>query len=352
MKLKVAIVGASGYVGGELLRVIASHPMLEVKTLTANTNAGQKISVLHPHLSSFRDFQFQETTKENLQNHDVVFLALPHTKSAEVSKWFDGETLVIDCGADFRLEDAVAWQKFYGTEHQAAWPYGMPELLTSNFAEGGTKAREQLAATTRIAVPGCNATAVTLAFAPALAADLIEPQELTSVLSVGTSGAGRNASVNLLASEINAGASAYQVGGVHRHIPEIQQNLNRVSTAPTKISFTPVLVPMTRGIIAVNTAKLKPGVTLDQLRAAFEQAYGDEEFVRVLPAGEFPNTKSTLGANLALIGLAIDEDANRAVIISAIDNLVKGTAGAAVQSMNIALGFDESTGLAIDGVAP
>jgi len=352
MKLKVAIVGASGYVGGELLRVIASHPMLEVKTLTANTNAGQKISVVHPHLASFRDFQFQETTKENLQNHDVVFLALPHTKSAEVSKWFDGETLVIDCGADFRLEDSVAWQKFYGTEHQAAWPYGMPELLTSNFAEGVTKAREQLAATTRIAVPGCNATAVTLAFAPALAADLIEPQELTSVLSVGTSGAGRNASVNLLASEINAGASAYQVGGVHRHIPEIQQNLNRVSTAPTKISFTPVLVPLTRGIIAVNTAKLKPGVTLDQLRAAFEQAYGDEEFVRVLPAGEFPNTKSTLGANLALIGLAIDEDANRAVIISAIDNLVKGTAGAAVQSMNIALGFDESTGLAIDGVAP
>ncbi len=352
MKLKVAIVGASGYVGGELLRVIASHPMLEVKTLTANTSVGQKVSTVHPHLASFANLTFVETNKENLQNHEVVFLALPHTKSAEVASWFDGETLIIDCGADFRLEDAEAWQKFYGTKHQAAWPYGMPELLTSNFENGANKGRAKLAATTRIAVPGCNATAVTLAFAPALAADLIEPSELTSVLSVGTSGAGRNASVNRLASEINAGASAYQVGGVHRHIPEIQQNLNRVSSQPTQISFTPVLVPMTRGIIAVNTAKLKPGVTLEQLRGAFEKAYGDEKFVRVLPAGEFPNTKSTLGANLALIGITIDEAANRAVIISAIDNLVKGTAGAAIQSMNIALGFDESTGLVIDGVAP
>ena len=352
MKLKVAIVGASGYVGGELLRMLASHPMVEVKTLTANTNVGQKISAIHPHLATFADQAFVETNRENLENHDVVFLALPHTKSSEIAKWFDGQTLVIDCGADFRLEDAAAWQKFYGTEHNAAWPYGMPELLTGNFANGVTKARAKLAATTRIAVPGCNATAVTLAFAPALAADLIEPSDLTSVLSVGTSGAGRNANVNLLASEINAGASAYQVGGVHRHIPEIQQNLNRLTDSKTQISFTPVLVPMTRGIIAVNTAKLKPGVTIDQLRAAFDRAYAGERFVRVLPQGEFPNTKSALGANLALLGLAIDEAANRAVIICAIDNLVKGTAGAAIQSMNIALAFDESTGLTIDGVAP
>ncbi len=352
MKLKVAVVGASGYVGGELLRVMASHPMLEVKTVTANTNVSQKVSAVHMHLASFADLVFVETNQDNLKNHDVVFLALPHTKSAEVAKWFDGETLVIDCGADFRLEDAAAWQEFYGTEHQGVWPYGMPELLTSDFAHGITKARASLAATTRIAVPGCNATAVTLAFAPALAADLIEPGELTSVLSVGTSGAGRKTSVNLLASEINGGASAYQVGGVHRHIPEIKQNLNRIATEPTQLSFTPVLVPMTRGIIAVNTAKLKPGVTLDQLRAAYERAYGDENFVRLLPSGEFPNTKSTLGANLAQIGITIDEAANRAVIISAIDNLVKGTAGAAIQSMNIALGFDESTGLTIDGVAP
>lgn len=347
MVYTVAIAGASGYVGGELLRLIAKHPQLQVKTVTANSNAGEKVSSLHPHLASFADMVFKPTDAAALAGHDIVFLALPHTKSAEVAAWLDDSTLVLDCGADFRLESASDWAAYYGGTHAGTWTYGMPELVLAD----GSKQREKLRATKRIAVPGCNVTAITLALAPLVNAKLIDAQTIVSVLSVGTSGAGRTPKASLLASEILAGASAYGVGGSHRHTPEIEQNLRNASGDSIKVSFTPVLVPMTRGILAVNTA-ISNDATQASVSAALHSAYENETFINVLPDGEFPNTSSTLGVNTCLIGSAVDSHSGRVVVVSAIDNLVKGTAGAAIQSMNLALGIEESTGLEVDGVAP
>ena len=346
MVYNVAIAGASGYVGGELLRLIAKHPQLKIKTVTANSNAGEKVSSLHPHLGSFGDMVFEPTDASTLAGHDIVFLALPHTKSAEVAAWLDESTLILDCGADFRLESATDWARYYGGDHAGTWTYGMPELVLAD----GSKQRDKLRSTKRIAVPGCNVTAITLALAPLVQANLIDAESIVSVLSVGTSGAGRTPKANLLASEILAGASAYGVGGVHRHTPEIEQNLRNASGAKVTVSLTPVLVPMTRGILAVNTAK--SSASLAQVSGALAQAYDTEGFIRVLPAGEYPNTSSALGVNTCLIGAAVDEHSGRVVVVSAIDNLVKGTAGAAIQSMNLALGLTEAAGLEIDGVAP
>ena len=348
MVFKVAVAGASGYVGGELLRLIAMHPELELGAVTANTNAGQPLSALHPQLKSYEDRVLVETSKESLAGHDIVFLALPHATSAEVAAYLPENVLVLDCGADFRLEDSKAWEKFYGTAHAGTWAYGMPELT---LASGGTQ-RENLRGVKRVAVPGCNVTAITLALAPALTAGLIEPEDIVSVLSVGTSGAGRSLKADLLASEVQGSARAYGVGGIHRHTPEIEQNLAHASGAEVKVSFTPVLVPMSRGILAVNTAKVSSTFSFAKLVAAYEQAYGSEVFIQVLAEGQQPNTSSVLGVNTAQISLSFDESAQRVVIVSAIDNLVKGTAGAAIQSMNLALGLPETLGLPIDGVAP
>lgn len=349
MTFSVAIAGGSGYVGGELMRLVAAHPQLELRTVTANSNAGQRVGSIHPHLVSYSQMVFQPTDAETLAGHDVVFLAMPHTKSAEVAAWLSPETLVLDCGADFRLESATDWEKFYGSPHAGVWSYGMPELLI----EGGkSKQREALQNTKRIAVPGCNATAVTLALAPGLSSMLLEPTDLVSALSVGTSGAGRTLKANLLASEVLSGAYAYGVGGTHRHTPEIEQNLRRASGRAVQINFTPMLVPMSRGILAVNTARLAPGASAELLRDSYAAAYESEPFVHVLAAGEQPTTAATLGANNCLISVTVDEHARRAVIVSAIDNLVKGTAGAAIQSLNLALGLPETLGLNQNGVAP
>jgi N-acetyl-gamma-glutamyl-phosphate reductase len=348
MALSVAIAGASGYVGGELMRLVADHPELELRTVTAQTNVGEKVSALHPGNRSHANLEFVATNKENLLGHDLVFLALPHSTSAAIASQLESAALVIDCGADFRLEDPAAWGQYYGTEHAGTWSYGLPELT---LATGG-KLRGQLRSASRIAVPGCNVTAISLALAPALTAGLIEPQGIVSVLAVGTSGAGRALQPQLLASEVMGSASAYGVGGIHRHTPEIEQNLSKAAGAAVTVSFTPILVPMTRGIIAVNNATPKAGVSLDDLRAVYQQAYGDENFIELLPAGEFPATASVLGTNMASIGLALDSNSGQVVIVSAIDNLVKGTAGAAIQSMNLAVGFIETLGLERNGLTP
>mgnify|MGYP000010386058 FL=1 len=341
MAFSVAIAGASGNVGGELLRLVAEHPELELKTVTASSMVGQKVSTLHPHVPAFADLVFSENTAAELAGHDIVFLALPHSKSAEVAEWLSEDTLVIDCGADFRLESEADWKKFYGGEHAGTWTYGMPELLIG----GKNKQRELLKGTKRIAVPGCNVTAITIALAPGLAAGLIEPDDIVSILSAGTSGAGRGATEKLFEIEPTGSANAYQVGGIHRHTPEIEQNLSKSAGERIQISFTPILVSMERGILAVNTAKLKPGATLELAHKVWAEAYGDEQFIKVYPKGEFPSTADTIGENNALIGLAVDEHADRLVAVCAIDNLVKGTGGAAIQSMNIALGLPENTGL-------
>jgi N-acetyl-gamma-glutamyl-phosphate reductase len=342
MTFSVAVAGASGNVGGELLRLIAKHPQLELKTVTASSMVGEKVSKLHPGVGKYADLVFSSNDAQSLSGHDIVFLALPHSKSAEVAAWLSPDTLVLDCGADFRLERESDWQKFYGGEHAGSWAYGMPELLIS---PTGAKQREVLKDTKRIAVPGCNVTAITLGLAPALAAGLVEVEDIVSVLTVGTSGAGRGATEKLFEVEPTGSANAYQVGGIHRHTPEIEQNLSKSAGARIQVSFTPVLSSLERGILAVNTAKLKAGVTIESLQAAYAKFYSDEPFMKVLPQGHFPSTADTIGENFAITGIAVDEHANRLVAVCAIDNLVKGTGGAAIQSMNIALGIPEATGL-------
>lgn len=349
MSLSVAVAGASGYAGGELLRLLAQHPDLEVTTATAFQNAGQPLAAVQPQLRSLAHLTLQETTAEVLAGADVVFLALPHGASGALTAQLPDDVLVIDCGADHRLTDPADWAAFYGGEYFGAWTYGLPELI---LGPNGEKQREQLVGATRIAVPGCNVTAITLGLAPGIAAGVIESRDLVSVLAVGTSGAGKSPKTELLASEVAGSASAYQVGGTHRHNPEIVQNLTAAGGVGVSISFTPVLVPMSRGILATSTAKLAPGVSEHDVREAWVAAYADEPFVHLLPAGQFPRSGDTTGANTALIGLAVDQRAGRVVAISAIDNLVKGTAGAAIQSANIALGLPETTGLSVNGVAP
>jgi N-acetyl-gamma-glutamyl-phosphate reductase len=341
--LSVAVAGASGYAGGELLRLLSSHPEFEVTVVTANRNAGQALSVVHPHLRDLHHLTLQSTSADVLAGADVVFLALPHGASGALAAGLPDDVLVVDCGADHRLTSPEAWAAFYGGEYHGAWTYGMPELAAQ---------RSALPGATRIAVPGCNVTAVTLGLAPGLTAGVIEPADLVAVLAVGTSGAGKSLRPQLLASEIAGSASAYQVGGIHRHTPEIIQNLEVAGGAGATISFTPVLVPMSRGILATSTARLVPGVPAARVREVWEAAYADEPFVHVLPEGSFPRSGDTTGANTVLVGLAVDEAAGRVVVVSALDNLVKGTAGAAIQSANLALGFPETLGLPVNGVAP
>ena len=347
MSLSVAVAGASGYAGGELLRLLARHPEFDVTTVTAFQNAGQPLHSAHPYLRSFGDLILAETTAATLAGHDVVFLALPHGKSGALTDQLSADTLVIDCGADHRLTSADDWTAFYGGAYHPAWAYGLPELVLPTGRQ-----RDRLVGARRIAVPGCNVTAVTLGLAPGIQAGVIQADDLVAVLAVGTSGAGKSLKTELLSSEIHGSASAYAVGGVHRHVPEIRQNLVAAGGTAVSISFIPVLVPMSRGILATSTAKLVHGVNGDQIRAAWEAAYADEPFVDLLPSGTFPRSGDTVGANIAVVGLAVDEAAGRVVTVTALDNLTKGTAGAAIQSANIALGFPEVTGLELDGVAP
>jgi N-acetyl-gamma-glutamyl-phosphate reductase len=348
MSLSVAVAGASGYAGGELLRLLAAHPELEVTTVTAHSNAGQPLLAVQPHLRSLAHLTLVETTPENLAGHDVVFLALPHGASGGIAAALADDTLVVDCGADHRLTDPAAWERFYGGEYHGAWTYGMPELVHAD----GTKQRATLAGARRIAVPGCNVTAITLGLAPAVNAGLVAADDVVAILAVGPSGAGKSLKTQYLASEVMGSAYAYAVGGTHRHTPEIVQNLELAGAEGVSLSFTPMLVPMSRGVLATATAKLRPDTTAEAIAAAYDRAYGAETFVAALPTGEFPRVADTIGANTALIGIALDETAGRLVTVTALDNLVKGTAGAAIQSANIALGLPEAAGLTVNGVAP
>lgn len=347
MTYSVAVAGASGYAGGEILRLLAQHPDFEVRTVTAHSNAGEKLGSVHPHLRSLAHLTLVDTTAANLAGHDVVFLGLPHGASGAITAELAADVLVIDAGADHRLENKVDWEKFYGGDFYEPWVYGMPELPLASGSQ-----RDALKGAKRIAAPGCNASAVTLGIAPGIQAGIVEPTDIVSTLSVGPSGAGKSLKMNLLGSELMGSANPYSVGGVHRHTPEIAQNLRKAGAAEVSLTMTPVLVPMARGILAVTTAKLKPGVKTTVVRKAWEKAYAGEKFVQVLPEGKFPRSGDATGANTCLIGLTVDESVGRIVVVSALDNLVKGTAGAAIQSANIALGLEESFGLSVDGVAP
>ncbi|ATW47630.1 N-acetyl-gamma-glutamyl-phosphate reductase [Streptomyces peucetius] len=342
MTVRAAVAGASGYAGGELLRLLLAHPEVEIGALTGSSNAGRPLGGLQPHLLPLADRVLLPTTPEVLAGHDVVFLALPHGQSAAVAEQLGDDVLVIDMGADFRLKDAADWQAFYGSEHAGTWPYGLPELPGARAALEGSK---------RVAVPGCYPTAVSLALFPAYQAGLAEPEAVITAAS-GTSGAGKALKPHLLGSEVMGSMSPYGVGGGHRHTPEMIQNLSAVAGERVTVSFTPTLAPMPRGILATCSAKAKPGVTAQDVRAAYDKALADEVFVHLLPEGQWPATASVYGSNAVQIQVAYDENARRVIAVSAIDNLTKGTAGGAVQSMNIALGLPESTGLSTIGVAP
>lgn len=345
--MRVAVTGATGYAGGEVLRLLLQHPEVEIGALTAASSAGSRLGDHQPHLLPLADRVVAETSAETLAGHDVVFLALPHGMSGEVAAQLPDDVLVIDCGADHRLASAEDWADYYGGDHAGTWPYGMPELIT-----GSGRQRDALAGVRRIAVPGCNVTAVTLGLQPAISAGLVEPTDLVAVLANGFSGAGKSLKPHLLAAEGLGAASPYAVGGSHRHIPEITQNLRSAGGDDITISFTPTLVPMARGILATATARLAEGVEAPAVRAEYERIYGDEPFVHLLPEGRWPTTAATLGANTALVQVAVDDRAGRLVTVTAIDNLVKGTAGGAIQSMNLALGLPETTGLTTIGVSP
>lgn len=347
MTLKVAVAGASGYAGGEVLRLLLSHPAylrgeLTIGALTGASTEGASVGELMPHLPELADRVIEPTNVDTLSGHDVVFLGLPHGHSAKIANELDSDVLILDCAADFRLESAEAWKQFYGSEHAGNWPYGIPEMPGQ---------RELLQGTRRVAVPGCFPTGATLALLPAVRNELIVP-DISIVSITGVSGAGKKANVAMLGSETMGSVKAYNTAGKHRHVPEIIQNLSKYAHDSVSVSFTPVLAPMTRGILTTATAPLTPGTTEQQVRQTYIESYANEQFVHILPAGVQPQTQHILGSNMCHIQVEVDTNAGKLLVTSAIDNLTKGTAGAAVQCMNIALGFAEHSGLSRNGVAP
>jgi N-acetyl-gamma-glutamyl-phosphate reductase len=360
MGTRVAVAGASGYAGGELLRLLAGHPHLEIGAVTAGSSAGQPVTSVHPNLTGHPAFDgknFQPTDSGTLGDAELIFMALPHGESAALAEQLPAAR-IIDLSADFRLGDETAWDRFYAPARYAGrWAYGLPELPG---APGEPSAREQISAARAVAAPGCYATTSILGLAPLLAAGLIEPADIVIVAASGTSGAGRTLRADLLASELMGSMSAYQVGGTHRHTPEIEQALSEVhpGQGTVTVSFTPTLAPMPRGILATSTARLtskataKSGDPADPLRAAIHEAYAHSPFVHLLPAGQWPATAAVYGSNGAHIQVAADRHAGRAVVISTTDNLGKGAAGQAVQIANLMLGLPETAGLTTHGVAP
>ncbi|APT86756.1 MULTISPECIES: N-acetyl-gamma-glutamyl-phosphate reductase [Corynebacterium] len=347
MSINVAVAGATGYAGGEILRLLLRHPAylageLKIGALTGHSNAGESVGSLMPHLPQLREREIVDTTVENLRGHDVVFLGLPHGHSAEIGRQLGPEVLVIDCAADFRLRNESDWHDFYNGDYAGCWPYGIPEIPGN---------RELLRETKRVAVPGCFPTTITLGTLPAVSAGLIEPS-LSVVAVTGVSGAGKKANVKLLGAETMGNLRAYSPGGTHRHTPEIIQNLSPFSDSEVSVSFTPVLAPLTRGILAIITAPLADGVDKLQVRAAYEKFYAEETFCNVLPEGIQPETQNVSGSNMVHIQTHVDGRAGQLVISAALDNLTKGTGGAAVQCMNLALGLEETAGLPCAGLAP
>jgi N-acetyl-gamma-glutamyl-phosphate reductase len=337
MGLRVAIAGASGYAGGELLRLVDAHPDLEVAVAAAHGQAGRPLREVHPQLVTLGDLELAPTTADALAGVDLVFLALPHGASAAIAAELSAEARVVDLGADFRLADGATYERYYATPHAGTWTYGLPELP-------GQRAR--IAASTRVASTGCYAVATTLALAPLIAAGLVEPDDVVVTAASGTSGAGRAAKGHLLGSEVMGDLSPYKVGA-HQHVPEIKQ-----ATGARSLSFTPVLAPMPRGILASVSARPVRPVTAADVRAVLTGAYGDEPFVHVLAEGQWPHTGAVAGSNSCHLQAAVDVDSGRVLVVSVIDNLGKGAAGQAVQNANLVLGLDETAGLAVHGIAP
>lgn len=337
--MKIGVVGASGYAGGELLRLLASHPHFEVTAITAHSNAGEQITSVHPQLQSYAGQKFNEFSTADFKNCDLIFLALPHGESTKVIVTLPTSAKIVDLGADYRLESAEQWSKYYGGDYAGVWTYGLADI--EPFKSLITKS-------TKVANPGCYATSIALGAAPA--ASIADLSDVVVVAASGTTGAGRSAKINLIASEVAGSLTSYKFGGVHQHTPEIEQALTKLSGSATKISFTPILAPMPRGILSTITAKLTQKVSTEEVHALYTKYFADSQFVTVLPIGSLPKTASLTGTNHVQIQVAVDEHTSRLVVSVALDNLGKGAAAQAIQNANLMCGFDEAAGLAFDGL--
>ena len=338
--MKTAVIGASGYAGGELLRLLATHPVFEVTVVSAHSNAGEQVTSVHPQLQSYAGREFVTADSIDFTQIELVFLALPHGESAALIAKLPSHLKIVDLGADYRLEDAAQWEKYYGGEHAGAWVYGLPELAPGQ--------REAIKNQNKVANPGCYATSISLGIAPAISR--IDSSDIVVVAASGTTGAGRSAKINLIGSEVMGSLSSYKFGGVHQHTPEIEQALSAVANQEVKISFTPILAPMPRGILATITAKLTSAMTTEQAHQLYSKHYANEFFVDLLPAGQMPKTSAVTGSNKVQIQVAVDQHSNRLVVSVAIDNLGKGAAGQAIQNANLICGLSEISGLALDGI--
>lgn len=332
--MRCAVIGASGYAGGELLRLLLAHPEFEIEYMAAGANAGERVGHVHPHLSPLSSRVFEPMNSERMRDCQLLFFALPHGQSAQWIPQLSKSSLVVDLGADFRLRSSHSWHKYYGGDHAGSWTYGLPEIHG---------ARKQISSSTHVANPGCYATAISLGAAPLLADDLIDGTDITIVAASGTTGAGRNAKANLMASEVNGNLTSYKFGGVHQHTPEIEETLTLVSSREVRCSFTPILAPMPRGILATITAKSLTENEAELLHSA-KKYFENEEFIEVLE-DTMPSTSAVLGTNRAQIRVALDQHVRRAIISVSIDNLGKGAAGQALQNANLMAGINEESGL-------
>ena len=337
--MKTVVIGASGYAGGELLRLLATHPHLLVTQVSAHSNAGELITSVHPHLTTYQNQKFVAIEEVNFDQVDVVFIALPHGQSASVVKNIPSHTKVIDLGADFRLSDSAQWDKYYDGEHAGVWTYGLPEIPGQ---------REKISKSVQVSNPGCYATSIITGLLPAL--DFIDVSDVVVVAASGTTGAGRSAKINLIASEVMGSLTSYKFGGVHQHTPEVEQELSNVSGKDVKISFTPILAPMPRGILSTISARLNTNISTEQVNALYAKFYEAEYFVDVLQVGQLPKTGSLTGSNKIQVQVAVDEHVQRLVISVALDNLGKGAASQAIQNANLMCGFHEGAGLSTDGL--
>ena len=338
--MKTAVIGASGYAGGELLRLLATHPVFEVAVVSAHSNAGEQVTSVHPQLQSYAGREFVTADSIDFAQIELLFLALPHGESAALIAKLPSHLKIVDLGADFRLEDPAQWEKYYGGKHAGAWVYGLPELSPGQ--------REAIKNPNKVANPGCYATSISLGIAPAMS--VIDSSDIVVVAASGTTGAGRSAKINLIGSEVMGSLSSYKFGGVHQHTPEIEQALSAVANKEAKISFTPILAPMPRGILATITARLTSAITTEQAHELYSQHYADEFFIDLLPAGQMPKTSAVTGSNKVQIQVAVDQHSKRLVVSVAIDNLGKGAAGQAIQNANLMCGLSEISGLALDGI--
>ena len=337
--MKTAVIGASGYAGGELLRLLATHPHLLVTQVSAHSNAGELITSVHPHLTTYQNQKFVAIEEVNFDQVDVVFIALPHGQSASVVRDIPSHTKVIDLGADFRLSDSAQWDKYYDGEHAGVWTYGLPEIPGQ---------REKISKSVQVSNPGCYATSIITGLLPAL--DFIDVSDVVVVAASGTTGAGRSAKINLIASEVMGSLTSYKFGGVHQHTPEVEQELSNVSGKDVKISFTPILAPMPRGILSTITARLNTSLSTEQVNALYAKFYEADYFVDVLQVSQLPKTGSLTGSNKIQVQVAVDEHVQRLVISVALDNLGKGAASQAIQNANLMCGFHEGAGLSTDGL--